>query len=174
MHTPHKPWKKHQVAIYPSVHQRPPSSTMLLKIPPYFNSINQETGKGFFIVKKLILWLFIWKKPSEGTVIFLKATASVDWHKIVSHPTLLPYALILFYVYYKNSSLSLKMFPEIKLTEIFIGQAELLSIKFEWDKKKLRIVAGFFFFFFSSWLLSLFCFIFLANVLTFPSGQSTY
>lgn len=56
---------------------------------------------------------------------FLKDIVSLDWHKIASYPLFLPYALISFYAYYKTTPLSLKMFPQIKLAEIFIGLAEL-------------------------------------------------
>lgn len=114
--------------------------------PPYFNNINQEIGKGFFIVRKLTLWLLIWNKTGRN-IYFLKTHCKCfDWHKIASYPVFLPYTLILVYVYYKNPPLSLKMFPEITLAEIFTGLAELLS-KVWVGQKEIKKSNGVLFFF---------------------------
>lgn len=62
----------------------------------------------------------------KGIFILLNVIAIVDWYKIVSFPLFLPYALILFHMYYKSPLLFFKFFPEIKLAKILVGLPEFL------------------------------------------------
>lgn len=60
----------------------------------------------------------------KGIFMLLNVIATADWYNIVSFPLFLPYALILFHIYYKSPLLFFKIFPEIKLAKILVGLPE--------------------------------------------------